>query len=121
LEHSYHDGLHVAYDHNELEFTNNAKEQLFHRSKHHFKSLLGRENVTRAFREHGGLYTQLLDVDYSKEHVTSVLLACETPLIESQRRKFHAQYASIRRNWRIRKIDTGNFSQFGRNLINIEV
>ncbi|MBA7506447.1 hypothetical protein ES706_05138 [subsurface metagenome] len=121
LEHSYHDGLYVAYDHNELEFTNNAKEQLFHRSKHHFKSLLGRENVTRAFREHGGLYTQLLDVGYSKEHVTSVLLACETPLIESQRRKFHAQYASIRRNWRIQKIDTGNFSQFGRNLINIEV
>jgi hypothetical protein len=44
LVNSYSEGLFVAYGDDELEFTNNAKEQLFHRSKHHFKALLGREN-----------------------------------------------------------------------------
>ncbi|MHA1468685.1 MAG: hypothetical protein ACTSP6_11500, partial [Promethearchaeota archaeon] len=85
---SYSEGLYEAYDFEELDFTNNAKEQLFHRSKHHFKALLGRENVARAFMNHGGLHVQLLDIDFTKKNVTSVLLACETPLIEAQRKEF---------------------------------
>lgn len=116
LVNSYYDGLFVAYDHEELEFTNNAKEQLFGRSKHHFKALLGRENVARAFNKHGGLYTQLLDIDYSQENVSRVLLACETPLTESQRRDFFAQYATFRREWKIRQKSTGNIEQFKEQL-----
>ncbi len=116
LVNSYSEGLFVAYDDDELEFTNNAKEQLFHRSKHHFKALLGRENISRIFLEHGGLYSQLLDIDYSKKNVSEVLLASETPLIESHRRKFVAQYATIRRTWKIREVDTGNIALFEDHL-----
>ncbi len=116
LTNSYQDGLFLAYDDDELEFTNNAKEQLFHRSKHHFRALLGRENISRIFLEHGGLYSQLIDIEYSQKNVTSILLASETPLVESHRREFTAQYATIRRTWRIREIDTGNFKQFEANL-----
>jgi hypothetical protein len=117
---SYSEGLYQAYDVKELDFTNNAKEQLFHRSKHHFKALLGRENVARAFLNHGGLHVQLLDIDFTKKNVTSVLLACETPLIEAQRKDFNAQYATVRRTWRIREKDTGNFTQFKDNLTQLE-
>jgi len=117
---SYSEGLYEAYDVEELDFTNNAKEQLFHRSKHHFKALLGRENVARAFLNHGGLHVQLLDIDFTKKNVTSVLLACETPLIEAQRKEFNAQYATVRRTWRIREKDTGNFTQFKDNLTQLE-
>ena len=117
---SYSEGLYEAYDVAELDFTNNAKEQLFHRSKHHFKALLGRENVARAFLNHGGLHVQLLDIDFTKKNVTSVLLACETPLIEAQRKEFNAQYATVRRTWRIREKDTGNFTQFKDNLTQLE-
>jgi FtsZ-binding cell division protein ZapB len=113
---SYGSGILVAYDMEELDFTNNAKEQLFHRSKHHFKSLLGRDNVSSAFLNHGALHVQLLDVDFSKEHVSSVLLASETPLIEANRKSFHAQYATVKRTWRIREVNTGNLVRFEDNL-----
>ena len=116
LVNSYYEGLFVAYDHEELDFTNNAKEQLFGRSKHHFKALLGRENVARVFNKHGGLYTHILDIDYSRENVTHVLLACETPLTETQRRDFFAQYATFRREWRIRQKNTGNLERFKEQL-----
>lgn len=116
LVNSYQRGLFIAYDNNELELTNNAKEQLFHRSKHHFRALLGRENISRIFLEHGGLYSQLLDVDYSKKNVTTILLASETPLTGAQRKRFTAQYATVRRTWKIREIDTGNFKHFEDNL-----
>ena len=115
LVESHTEGLYVAYDNKELDFTNNAKEQLFHRSKHHFKALLG-----RIFLEHGGLYSQLLDIDYTKKNITDGLLACETPLIDSQRKKFNAQYATVRRTWRIREQDTGYFTQFEKNLSQVE-
>jgi len=104
----------------ELEFTNNAMEQLFHRSKHHFKALLGRDNVSRAFLNHGALHVQLLDVDFSKESVSDVLLACETPLIEANKREFNAQYATIKRTWRIRDVNTGNIAWFEDNLRQLE-
>ena len=116
LVNSYSEGLYQAYDVDDLDFTNNAKEQLFHRSKHHFKALLGRENVARAFLNHGSLHVQLLDIDFTRKNVTSVFLACETPLIEAQRKEFNAQYATVRRTWRIREKDTGNLTQFKDNL-----
>jgi len=116
LVNSYKEGLFVAYDDDELEFTNNAKEQLFHRGKHHFRALLGRENISRIFLEHGGLYSRLIDIEYSKKNVTSILLASETPLTESHRRIFTAQYATVKRMWKIREVDTGNFTRFEENL-----
>jgi len=119
LVQSYSEGLFAAYDMKELEFTNNAKEQLFHRSKHHFRSLLGRDNVSSAFKNHAALHVQLLDIDFSKESVSDVLLACETPLIESKRREFHAQYATIKRTWRIREVDTGNIAKFRTNILKL--
>ena len=120
LVNSYRNGLLVAYDMEELEFTNNALEQLFHRSKHHFKALLGRENISRNFLNHGALHTQLLDINFSKESVSEVLLACETPLIEANRKEFNAQYATIKRTWKIREIDTGNMARFEDNLKHLE-
>lgn len=117
---SYSKGLYVAYDEDDLEFTNNAKEQLFHRSKHHFRALLGRENVAKAFLDHGALHVQLLDIDFTKKNVSKVLLASETPLIEAQRRKFHAQYVTIRRTWRIKEVDTGNLAQFETNIMHLD-
>ncbi|MHA1334128.1 MAG: hypothetical protein ACTSPW_00085 [Promethearchaeota archaeon] len=120
LVHSYEKGLYVAYDNDNLDFTNNPKEQLFHRTKHHFKSLLGRQNVSRIFLEHGGLYSQLLDIDYSKKAITRILLACEIPLIESTRRNFVAQYAVVKKNWKIREIDTGNMAKLIDNLSQLE-
>jgi len=44
--------------------------------------------------------------------VSDVLLVCETPLIEANRREFNAQYATVKRTWRIRDIDTGNIARF---------
>lgn len=114
---SYEKGLFVAYDDDDLDFTNNAKEQLFHKNKHHFRALLGNENISRIFLEHGGLYSRLMDIDYAKKNVSSILLACETPLTESYRMKFTAQYATIKRTWRIREINTGNFTDFRKNIL----
>jgi hypothetical protein len=121
LVNSYCEGLYKAYDVEELDFTNNAKEQLFHRSKHHFRALLGRDNIARAFQNHGGLHVQLLDIDFTKKNITNVLLASETPLIEAQRKDFNAQYATIKRTWRIREKDTGNFTQFIDNITQLEL
>ena len=64
---SYSEGLYEAYDIEELDFTYNTKEQLFHGSKHHFKALLGRENVARAFLNHEGLHVQLLNIEFAKK------------------------------------------------------
>ena len=89
---------------------------MFHRGKHHFRALLGRENISRIFLEHGGLYSRLIDIDYSTKNVTSILLASETPLTESHRTKFTAQYATVKRMWKIREVDTGNFARFEENL-----
>jgi len=116
LENSYRDGLYCAYDDPKLDFTNNAKEQLFHHSKAHFKALLGRQNIARAYQSRGGLYARLIDFDYSDEHISSVLLASETPLIEANRRKHNAQYTVKKRKWRIREEETGNFKRFEDNL-----
>jgi hypothetical protein len=116
LEHSYSDGLYCAYDDPHLDVTNNAKEQLIHHTKAHFKSLLGRQNIARAYHSRGSIYAHLVDFDFSDESVSSVLLASETPLIEVNRRKHNAQYTVERRNWRIREQNTGNFEQFETNL-----
>lgn len=116
LENSYNDGLYCAYDDPALDFTNNAKEQLIHHTKAHFKALLGRQNIARAYQSRGSLYAHLIDFDYSDENVSSVLLASETPLVEANRQEHNAQYTVTRRKWRIREEETGNFALFEQNL-----
>jgi len=116
LENSYSHGLYCAYDDPILDFTNNAKEQLIHHTKAHFKSLLGRQNIARAYQSRGSLYAHLIDFDYSDENISSVLLASETPLVEANRREHNAQYTVTRRKWRIREEETGNFILFKQNL-----
>lgn len=116
LEDSYSDGLYCSYDDPDLDFTNNAKERLFHHSKKHFKSLFGRQNIARAYQARGGLYAHFIDFDYSDEHISSVLLASEVPLVEANRREHNAVYTVERRKWRIREEDTGNLDKFERNL-----
>lgn len=116
---SYHEGLFVAYDDKEIDFTNNAKEQLFHETKHHFHSLLGRKNISKLFQDRAALHVQLMDIDFSQENISEILLACETPFIESERKSFHAQYATIQRTWKIREKDTGNISQFKANMLSL--
>ena len=116
LENSYSEGLYCAYDDPNLDFTNNAKEQLIHHTKVHFKSLLGRQNIARAYQSRGSIYAHLIDFDYSEENVSMVLLASETPLVEINRKEHNAQYTIKRRNWRIREAETGNFKLFEQNL-----
>jgi hypothetical protein len=116
LENSYSDGLYCAYNDLDLDFTNNAKERLFHHSKAHFRSVFGRQNIARAYQSRGGLYAHFIDFDYSNEHISSVLLASEVPLIEANRRKHNAVYTVERRKWRIREEETKNFDRFKENL-----
>lgn len=116
LKNSYRDGLYCAYDDPDLDFTNNAKEQLIHHTKAHFKSLLGRQNIARAYQSRGSIYAHLIDFDYSDENGSTVLLASETPLVEINRREHNAQYTVKRRKWRIREGETGNFFLFEHNL-----
>jgi hypothetical protein len=120
LEWSYHEGLYVPYDYPEIPFTNNEKEQLFHHSKAHFRSLLGRQDMADAFQRHAGPYTQLLELDFTESQISQVLLANEEALILGQSERLHAQYLVIERQWRIREIDTGNWKKFDENLAQID-
>lgn len=97
MENSYYKGLYYAYDDPDLDFTNNAKEQLYYHFKAHFKSLLGRQNIARAYQSRGGLYAHLINFDYSNENGSSVFLASETPLVEANHQKHSAQYSLSRR------------------------
>lgn len=116
LENSYKDGIYLAYDDPLLDFTNNSTEQIFHVCKSHFKSVLGRQNVSEAFQKNGGPYSILSELDYEDEKIYEVLLASETALVEGYVRELHALYAKTRRNWRIREINTGNLSRLKENL-----
>jgi hypothetical protein len=120
LEASYRNGLYHAYDNPELDFTNNAKEQIFHRCKSHFKSVLGRQNIARAFQKHGGPYSFLSELDFSGEKIHEILLASEIATVEGYHKELIATYATARRNWRIREIDTGNFDLLRENLKKVE-
>lgn len=116
LESSYHDGIYLAYDNKLLEFTNNAKEQIFHRVKSHFKSMLGRQNVADAFQRHGGVYSLLSGVDLTQERIHDILITVETSQVEGFRDQQHAIYAETRRTWRIREINTGNMDKLKENI-----
>jgi hypothetical protein len=113
---SYDSGLYHAYNNPELEPTNTPKEQIFSRSKQHFRALLGRKDIAQAYSVHGAYYSKIMDFDFDRKAIHRVLIAFETPLIEADRHKLHAKYACIRRNWRIREEDTGNLAKLKENL-----
>ncbi|MHA1791673.1 MAG: hypothetical protein ACTSVI_03445 [Promethearchaeota archaeon] len=116
LVNSYEKGLYHAYDHSFLEHTNNAKENLFSRAKHHFRSTYGRDDIQDEFERHADPLVRLLDFDYNAGNIKEVLLASETALINSYRDDLHAFYISSKRKWRIREDDTGNFKDFESRL-----
>lgn len=120
LEASYRSGLYHAYDNSELDFTNNAKEQIFHRCKSHFKSVLGRQNIAQAFQKHGGPYSFLLELDFNEEKIHEILLASEIAIVEGFHKELIAAYVTTCRNWRIREVDTGNFDLLRENLKKVE-
>ncbi|MFX1257341.1 MAG: hypothetical protein ACFFAN_05760 [Promethearchaeota archaeon] len=76
--------------------------------------------MSRIVIKHGGLYSQLVDLDYFLKQVARMLLASETPLIESNRLKFTVQNAIVSRMWQIREVDTGNVSHSKENLLRLE-
>jgi len=116
LVHSYEDGLYHAYDHSFLDHTNNAKENLFSRAKHHFRSTHGRDDIQDEFERHADPLVRLLDLDYSNENIKEILLVSETALVDSYRDDLRAAYISSKRKWRIREEDTGNFKEFEARL-----
>lgn len=116
LVRSYESGLYHAYDHSFLEHTNNAKENLFSRAKHHFRSTYGRDDIQDEFERHADPMVRLLDFDYEPENIKEVLLASETALINAYRNDLSAVYILSKRKWRIREEDTGNFSNFESRL-----
>lgn len=113
---SYQAGLYVAYDDKEIEHTNNPKENLFSRTKHHFRSTYGRDDIQDEFEKHADSIVRLLDFDYEPDNVKEVLLTADTAMVDAFRDDLHAVYISTRRKWRIRDEDTGNFAIFDANL-----
>lgn len=113
---SYESGLYHSYNNPELEPTNTPKEQIFSRSKYHFRALLGRKDIAQAFSVHGAHYSKIMDFEFDRESIYNVLIAFETPLIEAERHELHAQYACTRRKWKIREDDTRNFALLEENL-----
>jgi regulator of replication initiation timing len=113
---SYEEGLYHAYDDSQLEFTNNAKESLFSRVKHHFKSAFGRDDIQEPFEVHADHYVKVMDIELKPEKIEQVLLATTTALVDAKRHDLHARFATTRRKWRIREIDTGNWDRFQERL-----
>jgi len=113
---SYSDGLYHAYDDASLEHTNNAKESLFSKVKHHFKSAFGRDDIQEPFEVHADHYVRVMNLDFKPETIREVLLATSTALIDSKRHDLHARFATTRPLWRIREIDTGNLDRFRDHL-----
>jgi hypothetical protein len=116
LVNSHESGLFEAYDDPLIEFTNNAKEQLFRKCKHHFRALYGRRDVARAFQTHGPQFCRLKELDLAEKGIKEVLLASETAFVKAGIHELHAVYATTRRIWRIREKDTGNLEKLLGNL-----
>lgn len=113
---SHEDGIYVAYDAHELDFTNNPKENLFSRGKHLFRSMLGRDRIDDAWESHADNYTRLMDFEFTVENIMEVLLVTEMAQVEMGVADLRARYATTRRKWRIRDGSTGNFDAFSVNL-----
>ena len=116
LEASYHNGLYHSYDSPDLEKTNNAKEQLFSKVKHHFRKWLGKENISAIFQRHGGIYTFITDLDLSREKLYEILWANSVAMVQGKLSSVDALFAVTKRQWRIRTVFTGNWAELRANL-----
>ncbi len=116
LEHSYHEGLYYSYDFPEIEKTNNATEQLINRTKRHFRKWLGRQAIQDAFEHHGEDYVHLLDLDLSKEQIHEILWKQSVAFAEHNTTPWEYFQPVIKRNWRIRNFNTGNWERLYQNL-----
>ncbi len=113
---SYEGGLYHAYDDPEIDHTNNAKEGLFSRVKHHFRSTYGKNDIQDEFEMHADAISRLLDFDYTPDSVKEVLLATDIALVNGYKDDLKAVYISTHRKWRIREDLTGNFELFEHNI-----
>lgn len=113
---SYEDGLYHSYDDEILEYTNNAKESLFSMIKHHFRSVLGRDDIQESFEVHADHYIKVMNIDLKPENIREILFATSTALIDAKRHDLHARFVTTRPRWRIREVNTGNFNRFQEHL-----
>lgn len=113
---SYSHGLYIPYDDTLLDFTNNAQESIFGKTKHYFRSIYGRKDIQEPFEIHADAFIRLFDMEYEPQKINEILLAVETAEINSGLNDLHARYATTKRKWRTREDDTGNFHRFLGNL-----
>ena len=116
LLHTHEAGLYVAFEWTGLEFTNVPKEHLFGQTKAHFRALYGKKNVARAFQVHAPPYFRLAGHEWDEAGVKEVLLASEEVVVSAGVKVLRAQYATIRRKWKIREQPTGNWEKLEENL-----
>lgn len=116
LEFSYHEGLYHTYDSEEIEKTNNGKEQLIQKIKRHFRKWLGRANISDTFNTHGVQYAYLADLGLLNENIYEILWADSVALIEGYLTSLDSLYIKPTRKWRIREEFTGNWEKLEENL-----
>jgi hypothetical protein len=116
LEWSYHAGLYHSYDSHELEKTNNATERLINRTKRHFRKWLAQSDIQTVFENHGQNYAKLIELDYSPEQLNEIMWEQSVAFAPGNISPLESFRATIKRNWRISQIDTGNLAQLRGNL-----
>lgn len=119
LEWSYHDGIYLAYDDPALDKTNNNLEQLINKTKRHFKKWLGQQDIQATFERNSENYVRIMDLDYSSEQTNEILWGQSVAFTPRSNAPLEAFQPVIRRNWKIRMINSGNLSRLMKNL-NIE-
>ena len=112
LEWSYHEGLYHSYDDPEYEKTNNPTEQLINQIKRHFKKWLGQQDIQQIFERHSEDYSQLIELDYSPEQLNEILWKQTVAFVPGKISPLESFQATIKRNWRISEISSGNFELF---------
>lgn len=116
LENSYHAGLYHTYDSEEIERTNNGKEQLIHQIKRHFRKWLGKSDIAQTFNLHGIQYSYLINLGKLNADMYDVLWADSVAVIEGYATSLDSLYVSPIRKWNIRESNTGNWKKLRMNL-----
>jgi hypothetical protein len=116
LHYTHEKGLYIAYDYPELGFTNNEKEWLFGRERHHYRKMFGRGSVTKSLVVHGKYYCRVIQLDLSSSTIRRILENADAKMIQDGFKELYKFNHRARRNWRIREKDTGNFKRLEENL-----
>ena len=116
LEHSYSEGIYLSYKNEEIEKTNNAKEQLINRTKRHFKKWLGQQDFQKVFEKHGAIYSTLVPLDLNSEKIHEILWKHSVAYVEGYISGFSTFQPITNRRWQIREINTGNWDVLQKNI-----